>query len=142
MESLYKKRVLIAATSKDLLRSLNICLRTNGCYTILARDAVKAMSLAMTELPDVILMDSGLPQGDTYRLVKRLQSVPATNSIPIIIVQAESSSIQLISIQTPTAQAYIQMPLHTQELLETVQSVLYSHVSPHYLDTSIQDIAA
>ena len=142
MDILLNKRVLIITGSKDLMRSLNISLQMNEFNTILAGNAVRAMSLAMTERPDLILLDAGLPIGDAYRLIKRLQVIPYTRSIPIVIAKDISTPIKLEWEHISSVRAYIQVPLDSDELLEVVHAVFQFNVDKKYELIAPQDLAA
>ena len=142
MVDLYNKRVLIAASSANLLRSLNICLQMNGCKTIMANSAVQAMSLAIREDPDLIILDIGLPHGDAYRLMKHLRSVVTSSSIPIVIMREQLHSIRLESDHNTRISGYIRNPADIEELLETVQAIFQNNESQKCTQTVRQEFAA
>ncbi len=142
MDCLANKKILIVSDSGNLLRCVNLSLQRNGCQTILARDAVKAVGLAMFERPDLILIDTELHIGDSDRITAHLKSVHETSTVPIIMIQKESSSRSIEPNNQCQLNAFIQSPFDTQKLLDTIQSVFQISSSTNVKNQSRQDRAA
>jgi CheY-like chemotaxis protein len=65
-----------------------IILEHDGHRVIEAADGPTALSLVRAELPDVVLLDLGLPGMGGAAVVEALRSDPSTASVPIIVVSA------------------------------------------------------
>ena len=76
-----KKKILIVDDDEDVAHGLRILLRANNYTTVLARDAVAAISQAKNENPDLIILDLGLPAGDGYVVMERLSNIESLASI-------------------------------------------------------------
>jgi CheY-like chemotaxis protein len=63
-------------------------LASRGYHVVMAEDGESAVDMARTELPDLILMDVGLPGIDGYEATRRIKSQPETQAIPIIALTA------------------------------------------------------
>jgi CheY-like chemotaxis protein len=61
-----------------------------GLRLIIARNGQDGIDMAHSELPDLILMDIGLPDIDGMESTKRLRGTPDTHHIPIIAVTAHA----------------------------------------------------
>jgi CheY-like chemotaxis protein len=59
-----------------------------GYQVISAEDGATAVALAETELPDLILMDLGLPILNGWQATQRIKALPHTQHIPIIALTA------------------------------------------------------
>jgi two-component system cell cycle response regulator DivK len=59
-----------------------------GYQVISAEDGATAVALAETELPDLILMDLGLPILNGWTATRRIKATPSTQHIPIIALTA------------------------------------------------------
>jgi two-component system, cell cycle response regulator DivK len=59
-----------------------------GYQVISAEDGAAAVALAETELPDLILMDLGLPILNGWQATQRIKALPQTRHIPIIVLTA------------------------------------------------------
>jgi CheY-like chemotaxis protein len=65
-------------------------LRRHGYEVIEAQDGVRAVELARSEQPDLILMDISIPRMDGWEATRILRGDPRTNSIPIIALTAHA----------------------------------------------------
>jgi two-component system cell cycle response regulator DivK len=60
----------------------------HGYKVLTAEDAEQGLALAITEMPDLILMDLGLPGTDGWAATHQFKSNPALQHIPIIALTA------------------------------------------------------
>ena len=77
-----KKTILIVEDNEDVTKGLRIFLRSHEYATIIAGDAVSAISMTKNERPDLIILDLGLPAGDEYLVMDRLSNINTVSSIP------------------------------------------------------------
>jgi CheY-like chemotaxis protein len=63
-----------------------------GFTVVIATDAEHGLTLAVSERPDLILMDLGLPGIDGWEATRRLKAGAETKHIPIIAVSAHAMS--------------------------------------------------
>jgi two-component system, cell cycle response regulator DivK len=82
-------KVLYIEHDDDNLYMLKMRLERCGDFEVLAaEESEKGFKLAVTEHPDVILMDLEMPVVDRWEPVRRLKEDPQTRGIPIIGVSA------------------------------------------------------
>ena len=60
------KKILIIDDDPHLLLGLTPRLKANGFNVVTALDAISAIAVARKELPDLIILDLGLPGGDGF----------------------------------------------------------------------------
>lgn len=65
-------------------------LERKGFQVIIAGDGSEALTLAMTEHPDLILMDMSLPVLDGWEVTRRLKASAETKHIPVIGLSAHA----------------------------------------------------
>lgn len=65
-------------------------LQRKGFVTILAVDGAQGAALAVSEQPDVILMDLSLPVLDGREATRRIKANPGTRHIPVIALTAHA----------------------------------------------------
>ena len=82
-------KVLYIEHDDDNLYMLKMRLERVGDFEVLtAEDSERGCKLAMTERPDVILMDLEMPDADRWDVVRRLKKDAQTGRIPIIGMSA------------------------------------------------------
>lgn len=65
-------------------------LERKGFQVVIAADGSAALTLAITESPDLILMDMSLPVLDGWEVTRRLKSAEETRAIPVIGLSAHA----------------------------------------------------
>ncbi len=87
------KKLLIIDDDADLLRALSVRLRASGYQVSQAGDGTQAISAARRDVPDLILLDIGLPGGDGYVVLERLRGLNTLSSIPVIVLSAKDPAV-------------------------------------------------
>ena len=118
------QKILIVDDDKDVLRGLNVRLRANGYSVVFAADGFSAISVARKEMPDVIILDIGLPVGDGFSVIERLGSLLPVAHIPIIILSARDISGNKERALNAGVEAFLQKPVDNDVLLETIRKAL------------------
>jgi len=65
-------------------------LQRKGYSVVIAHDGEQGLALACSEIPDLILMDIGLPFMDGCEVTRRLKANPRTRHIPVIALTAHA----------------------------------------------------
>ena len=86
----------------------------SGYEVVTAVDGAEGIAKAITERPDLILMDLDLPVVDGWEATRRLKADPATRNIPIIALTAHAMMVtakrrwpQAVMIATPNRSSSI-----------------------------------
>jgi CheY-like chemotaxis protein len=83
-----RKKILIVEDNRDC-RELQACFIERLGYEVFEADTgVAAIEKALTNQPDLILMDLAMPKMDGEEAMRRLKAHPATRHIPIIVCTA------------------------------------------------------
>ena len=75
-------------------------------------------------LPDLVLLDVMLPDENGWDIVKRLRSQSATKRLPVIMVTAKTSEMDMVKGLDDGADDYIKKPFSVMELLSRVKALL------------------
>ena len=119
-----KKKILVIDDDQDLALGLKVRLRANNYTTVFATDAVSAISQAVKENPHLILLDLGLPAGDGFVVMERLDNIESLSSVPVIVMSARDPQGHRDRSLGAGAKAYIQKPVDNDELIATIGKVL------------------
>jgi DNA-binding response OmpR family regulator len=117
-------KILIVDDDPDLRRALKLRLRANHYETIQAGDGYAAIAAAQKERPNLIILDLGLPAGDGYVVLERLQNHDTLSKIPVIVLSARDPQSSEQRSMKAGAAAYFQKPADNNELLEVVRATL------------------
>ena len=77
-------RVLVVDDNVDSADSLSQCLRMLGYQTLMAHDGLEAVRSAESYLPDVALLDIGLPHMSGYEAAKQIRALPCGERLLLV----------------------------------------------------------
>ncbi len=120
-------KILIVDDDPDLRRALKLRLRANHYDTLQAGDGYAAIAVAQKEHPSLIILDLGLPAGDGYVVLERLQSSDKLSEIPVIVLTARDSQSSEKKCLVAGAAAFFQKPADNNELMEVIRATLQNH---------------
>src|ERR1700693_6548022 len=81
-----KTKILVVDDNPTIRKGLNVRLRANGYQVVFAEDAISATAALVTERPDLVILDLGLPCGDGFVVMERLQKNDRLANIPVIVL--------------------------------------------------------
>ncbi|HVB57935.1 MAG TPA: response regulator transcription factor [Candidatus Acidoferrales bacterium] len=123
------KKILIIDDDEHLLLGLAAKLKANGYAVVSAMDGVAAMAVARQELPDLILLDLGLPAGDGFLILERLKAMTDLMSTPVIVLSARDPVNNKERALRAGAIAYFQKPPDNREFLAAIRHALGEEVA-------------
>jgi two-component system KDP operon response regulator KdpE len=118
------KKILIIEDDADLRLGFHVLLKANDYDTFLAADGLTAVGEAVKHMPDLIILDLGLPAGDGFTVLERLRAITYLSVIPVIVVSARDLHGNKESALKAGANAYLQKPWNDHELLATIRQLL------------------
>ena len=95
-----------------------------GLTVVVATDAEQGLALAVSERPDLILMDLGLPGIDGWEATRRLKAGADTRHIPIIAVSAHAMSGDRDKALAAGCDDYDTKPIDFARLREKIQRLV------------------
>jgi CheY-like chemotaxis protein len=118
-------RVLYVEHNDDNIYMLKTRLELVGDFEVLAADdSKKGCELAVTEHPDVILMDLEMPDIDRWEPVRRLKNDPQTRDIPIIGMSAHALESEREQAIATGCDEFDAKPIEFESLVATIRRVL------------------
>jgi DNA-binding response OmpR family regulator len=124
------KKILIVEDDPDVREGMHVRLKANHYDTVVAADALTALAQTRRHLPDLIILDLGLPAGDGFVVMERLKRVPALSLIPVIVVSARDVRANQERAVKAGAKAFLQKPVDNAEFLAVIRQTLGEPVQP------------
>lgn len=125
-----KYKILLVEDDDNVRVVVETMLESAGYQVIETRSCATAITLASSHIPDLILLDLGLPDMDGMEL---LRTVRKTDLVPIIVLTARADENEKVKAFDLGANDYITKPFGAAEFLARVRSVL--RFSRHSADT-------
>ena len=114
-------QILIVDDNPTNLKLLETTLAKDGYGVLSATNGPEARELALTEKPDLILLDIQMPEEDGFQVIAKLKEIPATAATPVIFLTGVSDIGTKLHGFELGAVDYITKPFHPQEVLARVR---------------------
>ena len=109
----------------DNIREIETIALKNSNYLVKAFARATDFYRALNDiLPDLVLLDVMLPDENGCDIVRRLRSQSATKRLPVIMVTAKTSEMDMVKGLDDGADDYIKKPFSVLELLSRVKALL------------------
>jgi DNA-binding response OmpR family regulator len=116
-----KKKILVVDDSKTAMFMVTTILR-KGPYTVItADDGQRAVEVAVSERPDLILMDVIMPRMTGFEACRELRAREETKLTPIILVTTRGEAENIETGFDSGCTDYVTKPINGQELLAKVR---------------------
>jgi DNA-binding response OmpR family regulator len=114
-------RVLVVEDDAAIADVLRRTLRQEGHEVRSAEDGVQALELAESFVPDLVILDLGLPKLDGVEVCRRLR---AESDAPILILTARTDTDDRVEGLDSGADDYLMKPFERKELLARMRALL------------------
>ena len=118
------KKILIVEDNEKNMKLVRDILRHNNLATIEAATGEAGVALALSERPDLILMDIQLPDIDGIEVLRRIRAESALDATPVIAVSASVMPDDQQKIVTSGFDAFVTKPINLKHFVETVKRFL------------------
>jgi len=115
-----KVRVLVVDDEPRYVWTIKTNLEARGYEVLSAPDGETAIGLAVSEEPDLIILDVRMPGIDGYEVCRRMREFSA---VPIIMLTALAEDVDEVKGLDTGADDYVTKPFNIPELLAKVQAV-------------------
>jgi CheY-like chemotaxis protein len=116
--------ILIIDDAADICLMVGLLLESVGHTVSSATNGLNGLHCAQTELPELILMDLGLPHLDGWEITRRLQADDQTVHIPVLAFTANVSQTAREQARAVGCCGIITKPIDFDQLLRLVDSIL------------------
>jgi two-component system, cell cycle response regulator DivK len=117
-------RILVVEDNPQNLKLASVLLQSAGHEVVAAYDANEAEASLADGIPDLILMDLGLPGKDGYSLTRELRARPTTSNVPILAVTSFAMKGDEEKALAAGCSSYLPKPIRASAFLQRIQQLL------------------
>jgi DNA-binding response OmpR family regulator len=117
-------RILVIDDDKILCLGIDIRLKANDYNPCFAHDAESALSSALSETPDLIILDIGLPGHDGYFVMQSFNSFPTLVDVPLIVLTGLDGFTHQRRCRDAGANRFFQKPVTNLRLMTAIRQLM------------------
>ncbi len=117
-------RILVVDDEARNVKLIETLLQVQGYATISAGNGTEALAMALSEQPDLILLDVMMPDMDGFETVARLKADPRTRPVPVIMVTALDDRDSKLRALDAGAEEFLSKPIDRADLTVRVRNLL------------------
>ena len=114
-----KYKVLVVEDDQSIAGMIQTILETNGYQVLLAERCRQGILMVSSHVPDLVILDLGLPDRDGREL---LTFVRQEDDVPVIVLSARTDEADKVAALDAGANDYITKPFGSGELLARVRA--------------------
>lgn len=122
-----RKFIMVIDDSPTVRKVVETCLRRENFDVLSFPDGVEAirwLGTSEARIPDLVLLDIGLPKMDGYEVARLLKAKPQFGNAIIVMLTRRDSVIDRLKGRIAGAKEYIIKPFKIQEIINSVQAQL------------------
>lgn len=119
---LRRMRILVVEDQDSIRRMIEALVQARGYDVTAVASGTKAIDVAMTNPPNLVLLDLNLPgQYDGFEVCRRLRGDPATSRVPVVIISALDDQDSRNRATEAGATSYYTKPFSPIALLKEIE---------------------
>jgi CheY-like chemotaxis protein len=122
-------KILLVEDNEMNREMLSRRLERKGHTVVLAVDGGQALEVARAEMPEVILMDMGLPVLDGWEATRQLKADPRMRAIPVIALTAHAMASEQEKALEAGCDDYDTKPVELPRLLGKIEALVQKKAS-------------
>ena len=116
--------VVAADDEPDALELVRLSLTRAGMDVMTARDGADALTLILSEGPDICVLDVGMPHLSGFELTRMVRHDPRTAGIPVMLLTAAARVTDEAEGLAAGADAYLTKPFSPTALVTRVRELI------------------
>lgn len=116
------RSVLVVDDEPNIVLSLEFLMKKAGLEVRSASDGQAALAAVRSDVPDLILLDISMPNGDGFEVCRKIRDNPAWQDVRIIMLTAKGRDSERERGLAAGADDYITKPFSTHDVIERVQA--------------------
>ncbi|MFA6384596.1 MAG: response regulator [Candidatus Omnitrophota bacterium] len=116
-------KILIIDDNQELVRLIKSVLELKGYQTAIACDGEDGLLQIKQDLPDMVILDLGLPKLTGEQVCKEIRKDKKTQDIPVVMLTGRASETDRVIGRVIGADYYLTKPCDLFELLEIAHAI-------------------
>jgi len=119
-----KQRILVVDDDPDVNRLLQFALTNEGFSVSTATGGLAGIEVALSDRPDLAIVDVNMPEIDGFEVCRRLRAIPMLAQMPIIMLTVRAAVKDKLTGFDAGANDYVVKPVAMEELMARVRTLL------------------
>lgn len=119
-----KYKILVIEDELNIRNVVLALLETNGYMVFEAKDVTSGFMMFSSHMPDLVILDLGLPDKDGMEFLKEIRE---TSVVPVIVLSARIDESDKVEALDCGANDYVTKPFGSAELLARIRSILRNY---------------
>ena len=116
--------VLVIEDSASVRRLIEVCLRPLGVQVRSVEDGLLGLEAAISDVPQAIVLDIGLPGMDGWEVLAKLRAGEATRHVKVLVLTAHAQPEMADRAAAKGADSFMTKPFRPEELRESIMELL------------------
>jgi DNA-binding response OmpR family regulator len=117
-------KILVIDDDQILCLGIAIRLKANNYNPYFAHDAESALSTALAEMPDLIILDIRLPGNDGYFVMQSLNALPKLSEVPVIVITGLDEFTHQRRCRDAGAKGFLEKPVTNLRLIAAIRQLV------------------
>ena len=118
------KKILLVDDQNTVIMMEKMMLREAACDLVIARNGEEAVAKALSERPDLIILDVVMPLMDGVEACRRIRAQEHNKTIPILMVTTRGEATNVQAGRDAGCTEYVTKPFNAVDLLNKVRGYL------------------
>ncbi len=118
------KKIMVIDDSATVRKLIAQKLEANGYEVICSADGIEALETIKAVVPDLILLDTAMPQMDGYQICHSIRNNEATKNVPVVMISGKDGFFDKVRGQMSGSTGYIAKPFGPETLMKTVENYI------------------
>ena len=117
-------KILVVDDDPNICMALAVRLKFHGYSVVSATDISSALTMASAEMPDLVILDINLPDGDGFSFMDRMREIPGLDEIPVVMLSGSDLDASRENTLKTLSVTFFQKGQQNRDFLNVVQRSL------------------